>query len=211
MLHSIHAVSSKDATVSLAYFFDDTGGPDEDKWEAALAEETRLLWPKATGGVCIAASVGERPVAVLATGDVVFLLSGDVQEDELSCECRVMVGKDRPLARHLRACFSLLPSYAVLPFCNSLSTRCPRSGVSHGPAGPHHHRSVRGQTHPRAAPLLPRQGRPVPARGLPAGCTATHQRRGRAASGQAQGAGLKNGMGWNGSGAAEGEEDRGSV
>jgi hypothetical protein len=62
---------------------------DEDAWEAALEEETRVLWGPQYSTSCVATTVRGRVVAVITKGDAVFLLSGNLLEDELSLASHV--------------------------------------------------------------------------------------------------------------------------
>jgi len=84
-LHALHAVGLRDETVALAYFFSGARGDRaEDAFEALLAVETRPLWRRGAAAAPVAATVAGRVVCVQDAGaDLVFLLSGDEDEDEL--------------------------------------------------------------------------------------------------------------------------------
>ena len=84
-LYALHAVGLRDKTVALAYHFRGARGDRaEDAFEALLAAETRPLWRRGAAAGPVAVSVAGRVVCVQDAGaDLVFLLSGDEDEDEL--------------------------------------------------------------------------------------------------------------------------------
>ena len=55
----------------------------QDRWEAALAEVTRAWWPAALAGADVPLVLGERVVLLRARFDVLLLLTGSGQHDEL--------------------------------------------------------------------------------------------------------------------------------
>jgi hypothetical protein len=92
MLYALHAINIRDESVLLAYYFSGCGTDADDEWEAAVAAETRPLWPTSPATQpaaqrCVAACVGSRPLVVLPKGEIVFILAGDELEDELGREC----------------------------------------------------------------------------------------------------------------------------
>jgi hypothetical protein len=83
-LYALHAVGLRDETVALAYFFRGARGDRaEDAFEALLAAETRPLWRRGAAAAPVAATVAGRVVCVQDAGaDLVFLLSGDEEEED---------------------------------------------------------------------------------------------------------------------------------
>lgn len=83
MLYSLHILSLRTSTVNLAYYFFGSAQPNDDVWENQVRKETQPLWSNCQNQ-CISTSINERLLVLLSKQDLLFILSGNEQEDELS-------------------------------------------------------------------------------------------------------------------------------
>jgi len=83
MLYSLHIISLRTNAVCFAYYFLGSATATDDIWEQNIMKETKSLWTNCQNQ-CISASVDERLLILLSKQDLLFILSGNEQEDELS-------------------------------------------------------------------------------------------------------------------------------
>ena len=82
VLHHI-ALLDRGGRLLLSQYLTPAAPSAQDRWEAALAENSRAFWPAALAGADVPLVLGERFVLLRARADVLFLLTGSGAHDEL--------------------------------------------------------------------------------------------------------------------------------
>jgi hypothetical protein len=121
MLYNL-CILDRSGSLLLSYYFAPASVEDQDRWEADLATSTKALWEPAFAGD-VSTVVAGRYVLLRGQSDMVFILSGVGEHDELAREYKGpsvhhAVGR-RPAPRNSAPLAT--PLYPV-----GLQSRCPR-------------------------------------------------------------------------------------
>ena len=92
MLHNLCIVERSGALL-LSYYFGAARTAEQDTWEASLADASRSTWSLPAGARDSCFSCDGRPVVVRVVGDLVFMLSGGPQFEELARACPARAGR----------------------------------------------------------------------------------------------------------------------